>query len=364
MEMIITEGKQIHRRNTKHVRKPSPLEERYLDTPTHAKNTNSLFTTQKFNNQISDFPARQRSTSGEINIQINESEEAKEPARHARVTSNQNQLSGFDIRSNINLNLSDPRNGTILTSNLSYMSMLSENNEISNLARGLANANIKVREKTFIFDNADKIFSQKDPLPPKMWQEGERCTLCSTKFKKLRSSQKVSQHSVNFKFKHENCQLCGEAFCKTCVTTKIIIKSKKENETKCVMCKICSAKVIMREGVLDNIRKIEIYDEEIERHLKQIPKIEKQVTETNQNWDRLKESRKNNKLYFKKENFKQKCKIDEINVLIEDQGISLKACSEVEDKITKENYHLEKDLQEINKEIEEYELMVTLVAIQ
>jgi len=50
--------------------------------------------------------------------------------------------------------------------------------------------------------------------------------------------------------------------------------------------------------------------------------------------------------------------------LIEDQGISLKACSEVEDKITKENYHLEKDLQEINKEIEEYELMVTLVAIQ
>lgn len=54
--------------------------------------------------------------------------------------------------------------GTIITTNLSRMSLLAEQYDIESLAKGLASANIKIRDRTYQFNHNDKIFKVKKPL--------------------------------------------------------------------------------------------------------------------------------------------------------------------------------------------------------
>lgn len=127
------------------------------------------------------------------------------------------------------------------------------------------------------------------------------------------------------------------------------------------MCKICHAKVIIKEGLLDNIREIEIFDMEIgkresppskifhllfsdlfsseifpnsdlDRSLKAIPQIDEEIKEINQERDDLKESWRAKRDYFRKQKIKQTFRQDEYQVLISDQNDNIGACSDLHKK--------------------------------
>jgi len=203
---------------------------------------------------------------------------------HKRVLSNE--------KIQTNLNFSYPRNGTILTTNVSHLSILQDNSDIEALVRGFASVNIVLRGKTFLFNHTDDIFKMRKPISTDEYKEGDKCTFWETKFKRDKSMSKNKTNSMNgnLKYKHLNWELCGDWYCKNCINNKRI--SQLRSKKKFNIWKICHGKILIRRKVLYLIDKIELLDEETQIHIKTVPILDKKIEEINSNIELIKDDQK------------------------------------------------------------------------
>ena len=74
-----------------------------------------------------------------------------------------------------NLRVDEKLGATVLTTNLSRVSVLADVYDLEAMNKGLASAKIHVRNKNFEFNHMDKLFDRRKPLDPIDYIKSDSC---------------------------------------------------------------------------------------------------------------------------------------------------------------------------------------------